>query len=87
VGESERYGIQLENGKWVSIRKDRLYCANGVGRQKDKPPYHYTSSNIYEVLNVRKRILDGEEVYRSIKQGVFKPEKHSKVRAVKLKYD
>ena len=82
-----RYAIQLSNAKWVSIKNDRLYSSNGVGRNKDKPPYHYTSSNIFEVLKVRQRILDGEEVYRSIRQGVFKAEKHKTCRCVKIGYE
>lgn len=58
----------------------------GVGKRKeDAPaPTKYTSTNIFKVLRIRRRILNGEPVYK-LKRGKLIPQYFSTCRCVRIK--
>ena len=67
----DRYGLRLPNGRWVSIKQKggMLFSSWGVGKNKQNAPPHYTHTNIFKVLRVRYRVLNGEPVYRIMTPG------------------
>lgn len=65
-----RFAVKLSNDRYVSVNKGKgvmLYSSNG---KNGVPPSHYTSSNIFKVLGVRKRVLNGEAVHRTYRGAV-----------------
>lgn len=83
IKKKYRYAIQLPDGRWVSLTAGMLYSRNGVGKNKQSPPDSYTSTNIFKVLRIRRRVLNGEVIHEWNK-GVMKKRYYTECRCMRV---